>query len=137
MLTGESRPVDRAVGDEVSAGCLNLGAPVVMEVLQLGAQTRYQRIVSLVERALTERPAHPGHRPAGRPFLIAVLVLAALAWAVWMFIDPSRALWVAVAVLVVTCPCAVAGAPGGAAGHRRRDGAPRHRRVRAWMRWKS
>jgi CheY-like chemotaxis protein len=77
MLTGESRPVDRAVGDEVSAGCLNLGAPVVMEVLQLGAQTRYQRIVSLVERALTERPAFilATDRLAG-PFLVAVLVLA-------------------------------------------------------------
>ncbi|WP_337958152.1 cation-translocating P-type ATPase [Sphaerotilus sulfidivorans] len=113
MLTGESRPVDRAVGDEVSAGCLNLGAPVVMEVLQLGAQTRYQRIVSLVERALTERPAFilATDRLAG-PFLVAVLVLAALAWGAWMFIDPSRALWVAVAVLVVTCPCALSlGAP--------------------------
>ena len=113
MLTGESRPVDRATGEEVSAGCLNLGAPVVMEVLQLGAQTRYQRIVALVERALTERPAFilATDRLAG-PFLIGVLVLAALAWGAWMVIDPSRALWVAVAVLVVTCPCALSlGAP--------------------------
>jgi Cu2+-exporting ATPase len=113
MLTGESRPVDRVPGDEVSAGCLNLGAPVVMEVLQLGAQTRYQRIVSLVERALTERPAFvlATDRIAG-PFLWAVLFLAAAAWGVWSFIDPSRALWVAVSVLIVTCPCALSlGAP--------------------------
>ena len=113
MLSGESRPVDRAVGDEVSAGCINLSAPVVMQVLQLGAQTRYQRIVSLVERALTERPAFilATDRIAG-PFLWAVLVLAALAWVAWMFIDPSRALWVAVSVLIVTCPCALSlGAP--------------------------
>lgn len=113
MLSGESRPVDRAVGDEVSAGCINLSAPVVMQVLQLGAQTRYQRIVSLVERALTERPAFilATDRIAG-PFLWAVLVLAALAWAAWMFIEPSRALWVAVSVLIVTCPCALSlGAP--------------------------
>lgn len=113
MLSGESRPVDRAVGDEVSAGCINLSAPVVMQVLQLGAQTRYQRIVSLVERALTERPAFilATDRIAG-PFLWAVLVLAALAWGAWMFIDPSRALWVAVSVLIVTCPCALSlGAP--------------------------
>lgn len=113
MLSGESRPVDRAVGDEVSAGCINLSAPVVMQVLQLGAQTRYQRIVSLVERALTERPAFilATDRIAG-PFLWAVLVLAALAWGAWMFIEPSRALWVAVSVLIVTCPCALSlGAP--------------------------
>jgi Cu2+-exporting ATPase len=113
MLSGESRPVDRAVGDEVSAGCINLSAPVVMQVLQLGAQTRYQRIVALVERALTERPAFilATDRIAA-PFLWAVLVLAAAAWGTWMFIDPSRALWVAVSVLIVTCPCALSlGAP--------------------------
>ena len=113
MLSGESRPVDRMVGDEVSAGCINLSAPVVMQVLQLGAQTRYQRIVSLVERALTERPAFilATDRIAG-PFLWAVLALATLAWGAWMFIDPSRALWVAVSVLIVTCPCALSlGAP--------------------------
>lgn len=113
MLTGESRPVERVPGDEVSAGCLNLGAPVVMEVLQLGAQTRYQRIVALVERSLTERPAFvlATDRIAG-PFLWAVLLLAAAAWGAWSFIDPSRALWVAVSVLIVTCPCALSlGAP--------------------------
>lgn len=113
MLTGESLPVERGPGDAVSAGCMNLGAPVVMQVLQLGAQTRYQRIVSLVERALMQRPAFvlATDRLAG-PFLWVVLALALGAYAVWHFIDPSRALWVAVAVLIVTCPCALSiGAP--------------------------
>ncbi|WP_245909384.1 heavy metal translocating P-type ATPase [Sphaerotilus hippei] len=113
MLTGESRPVDRDVGEEVAAGCINLGAPVVVEVLRLGAQTRYQRIVALVERALTERPALllSADRIAG-PFLWGVLLLALVAFLVWWQIDPSRAVWVAVAVLVVTCPCALSlGAP--------------------------
>lgn len=113
MLTGESRPVERIEGDEVAAGCLNLGSPVELEVLRLGAQTRYQRIVALVERALTERPAFliSADRIAG-PFLWGVLALAAAAYLVWMQIDPSRALWIAVSVLVVTCPCALSlGAP--------------------------
>ncbi len=113
MLTGESMPVERDVGDEVAAGCLNMGSPVELEVLRLGAQTRYQRIVALVERALTERPAVllAVDRIAG-PFLWGVLALAALSWGVWMQIDPSRAVWIAVAVLVVTCPCALSlGAP--------------------------
>ncbi|WP_293996163.1 heavy metal translocating P-type ATPase [Sphaerotilus sp.] len=113
MLSGESRPVERTLGDEVSAGCLNLGAPVVVEVLQLGAHTRYQRIVALVERALTERPDFllATDRIAA-PFLWGVLALAAGAWGAWQFIDPSRALWVAVSVLIVTCPCALSlGAP--------------------------
>ncbi|MGY0194293.1 heavy metal translocating P-type ATPase [Leptothrix sp. BB-4] len=113
MLTGESRPVERGPGDRVAAGCLNLGAPVTLRVTQLGAQTRFQRIVALVERALTERPSFlvSADRIAG-PFLWAVLALAIGAYVVWLRIDPSRALEVAVAVLIVTCPCALSlGAP--------------------------
>ncbi len=113
MLSGESRPVECGPGDEVSAGCLNLGAPVLIRVRELGAQTRYQRIVTLVERALTERPTfmRSADRLAG-PFLWAVLVLAGVSYAVWHVIDPSRAVWVAVSVLIVTCPCALSlGAP--------------------------
>jgi Cu2+-exporting ATPase len=112
-LTGESTPVERGVGDPVSAGCLNLGAPTLMRVDQLGAQTRYQRIVALVERALTERPAFvlATDRLAG-PFLWAVILLAGGAWLAWQWIDPARATWVAVSVLIVTCPCALSiGAP--------------------------
>ncbi|MEO8299559.1 MAG: HAD-IC family P-type ATPase, partial [Burkholderiales bacterium] len=113
MLTGESLPVPRGVGDDVSAGCLNLGAPVLVQVVALGVQTRYQRIVALVERALTQRPAFvvAADRWAG-PFLWGVLLLAAAGWGAWQFIDPSRAVWVAVSVLIVTCPCALSlGAP--------------------------
>lgn len=113
VLTGESRPVPRGPGQPVHAASLNLGAPVVMRVDQVGESTQYQRIVALVERSLTERPAlvRAADRWAG-PFLWAVLALALGAWGVWQFIDPQRALWVAVAVLIVTCPCALSlGAP--------------------------
>jgi P-type Cu2+ transporter len=113
MLSGESCPRERGPGDEVSAGCLNVGAPVLMEVRSLGEQTRYQRIVALVERALTQRPAllRQADRLAG-PFLWGVLALAAGSYGLWQWIDPSRAVWVAVSVLIVTCPCALSlGAP--------------------------
>jgi Cu2+-exporting ATPase len=112
-LTGESIPVERGVGDPVSAGCLNLGAPTLMRVDQLGAQTRYQRIVALVERALTERPAFVlATDRLAVPFLWAVIALAGGAWLAWQWIDPARATWVAVSVLIVTCPCALSiGAP--------------------------
>ncbi|MCR5882447.1 cadmium-translocating P-type ATPase [Rhizobacter sp. J219] len=108
MLTGESRPVERAVGDAVVGGSLNLAAPVVVRVQQLGEGTRYQQIVELLQHALTERPGvlRLADRWAG-PFLFGVLLLAAGAAAVWSVIDPSRAVWVAVAVLIVTCPCAL------------------------------
>ena len=108
LLSGESRPVERAVGDAVVGGSINLGAPVIMRLDRVGEGTRYREIVDLVQRALAERPAmvRAADRLAG-PFLWAVLLLAALAVAVWSVIDPSRAVWIGVSVLIVTCPCAL------------------------------
>lgn len=108
LLTGESEPVAKQPGDEVVAGSLNLRAPVLMQVLRLGEDTRQAGIVALMRSALTQRPrlVQQAERVAG-PFLWTVLALAAGAAAVWSVIDPSRAIWVAVSVLIVTCPCAL------------------------------
>lgn len=108
LLTGESRAVSKKPGQMVVAGAINLGAPVWMSVERLGLDTRYQQIVSLVHQAMTEKPGWM--RAADRiaaPFLWGVLGLAALGALVWQWIDPSRSVWVAVSVLVVTCPCAL------------------------------
>jgi Cu2+-exporting ATPase len=108
LLTGESRPVPRKAGQLVVAGSMNLGAPVWCRVERLGPDTRYQQIVNLVHQALTERPGwlRVADRFAG-PFLWAVLVLAAAGALAWQWVDPARSVWVAVSVLVVTCPCAL------------------------------
>lgn len=108
LLTGESRAVPRRPGQMVVAGSLNLNSPVWMQVERLGPDTRYQQIVSLVHQALTEKPGwvRAADRFAG-PFLWGVLVLAAGGALAWQWIDPSRSVWVAVSVLVVTCPCAL------------------------------
>jgi Cu2+-exporting ATPase len=108
LLTGESRPLLRGPGQRVIAGSLNLGAPVTLRVERLGPDTRFEGIVALMRSALTQRPALT--RSADRialPFLWSVLALAALAGAAWSVIDPSRAVWVVVSVLIVTCPCAL------------------------------
>ena len=108
LLTGESVPVAKPGGAAVVAGSINLGAPVVVCITQVGADTRLEGIVALMRDAMSQRPAsaRAADRWAG-PFLWAVLVLAAGAAAVWSVIDPSRAVWVAVSVLIVTCPCAL------------------------------
>jgi Cu2+-exporting ATPase len=108
LLTGESTPVDKAPGSAVVAGSLNMGAPVLVRVEHIGGDTRLERIVSMMKSALAQRPA--AARLADRwapPFLWAVLLLAAGGAAAWSLIDPSRAVWVAVSVLIVTCPCAL------------------------------
>jgi Cu2+-exporting ATPase len=81
---------------------------VVMRVDRVGADTRYQAIVALMRDALSQRPAMARRADAwAGPFLWAVLLLALGAGAVWYQIDASRAVWVAVSVLIVTCPCAL------------------------------
>jgi len=108
LLTGESRPVPKGVGDAVVGGSINLGAPVVVVVEQVGSATRYEAIVAAMRDALSQRPAVARWADAwAAPFLWVVLALAAGGALVWSQIDPSRAVWVAVAVLIVTCPCAL------------------------------
>lgn len=108
LLTGESRPLPRETGDEVIAGSFNLSGVVEVRISRTGAQTRFAQIVSLMESAAMDKPALA--RLADRiapPFLVAVLLAAAAACAWWWPSDPGHALMVAVAVLVVTCPCAL------------------------------
>ncbi|MDD2547183.1 MAG: cation-translocating P-type ATPase [Burkholderiaceae bacterium] len=108
LLTGESTPVVRPWGSRVIAGSHNLLAPVEVRVEGVGAQTRFAEIVALMESASLQKPrlAQLADRIA-RPFLLAVLLAAGLAAAWWWSLDPGHALMVAVAVLIVTCPCAL------------------------------
>ena len=108
LLSGESAPVEKSSGAALVAGSINVGAPVLMQVQRVGADTRFEAIVSMMRSASNQRPA--AAQLADRwaaPFLWAVLLLAASAAALWSLIDPARALPVAVAVLIVTCPCAL------------------------------
>lgn len=108
LLTGESHPVTRHMGEAVVAGSFNLAGPVLLKVVRLGRDTRFAQIVALMEKASTEKPrlAVLADRIAA-PFLVLVLAAAALAFWYWWQIDHTKALAVAVAVLIVTCPCAL------------------------------
>ena len=108
LLTGESRPVSHSLGSAVIAGSHNLSGAVQVRVQRVGAQTRFSEIVGLMESASTTKPpiAQLADRIA-KPFLIGVLLAAGLSCAYWWPSDPGHALMVAVAVLVVTCPCAL------------------------------
>jgi Cu2+-exporting ATPase len=108
LLSGEARPVPKRAGDKVLAGSFNLSAAVRLRVTALGRDTLHGQIVALMERAAAQRPALA--RVADRYaqyFVAAVLGVAVLAGLGWWAVDPGRALWIAVAVLVVTCPCAL------------------------------
>ena len=107
MLTGESVPIERGVGDRVTGGTINLGGPVQMRVTAAGRGTVLASIVALLTRAQAERPriTRAGDRFASR-FLARVLIGAALVCAFWCVVEPTRAFDATLAVLVVACPCA-------------------------------
>lgn len=108
LLTGESRPVAKEVGDVVTGGSVNVASPLTVRVERVGEATRLASIQRLMEQAAMEKPkvVEMADRIAAR-FVGALLVLAVATGALWWWLDPSQALWVFVAVLVVSCPCAL------------------------------
>ncbi|HCL74401.1 heavy metal translocating P-type ATPase [Stutzerimonas nitrititolerans] len=108
VLTGEYLPQARSVGDLVTAGTLNVEGPLTIQVHALGDDTRLSAIVRLLDRAQSEKPrlAELADRVA-QWFLLIVLATAAIVGLVWWQIDPQRAFWIVLALLVATCPCAL------------------------------
>ena len=108
LLSGEALPLARGVGSRVLAGSHNLTSLVRVRVEQTGQNTRFAQIAALMESAALSRPAVARLADAvARPFVIAVLLAALGAAAYGWQTDPAHALMVAVAVLIVTCPCAL------------------------------
>lgn len=108
MLTGESEPVLKPAGATVIAGSGNLTSAIEMQVEQVGEGTQYHALVNLMASASTEKPgiALLADKMA-QPFLWGVLLAAMYAVIFWWTTDPAKAIMSAVAVLVVTCPCAL------------------------------
>ncbi|UYG08451.1 heavy metal translocating P-type ATPase [Halomonas sp. M4R1S46] len=109
MLTGETLPVTRGVGDTVTGGSQNIESPLTVRVTRAGRDARVASLMDLTDRAFASRPrlARMTARLAHH-FVVQVLLIALAVAVTWWFIDPARAFWVTLSVLVVTCPCALA-----------------------------
>ncbi|MEO7404156.1 MAG: heavy metal translocating P-type ATPase [Burkholderiales bacterium] len=108
-LTGESIAQSKRPGDAVLAGTVNRGAPVVLRLDRVGADTWLAGIERMIERASAARPTR--ERLTDRyasVFVAVILALAAFTGLAWAIIEPARAVSAMVAVLIVTCPCALA-----------------------------
>lgn len=108
LLTGEFMPVTRGPGSAVIGGSMNGDAPIDVEITRVGQDTLVAGIVRLLDRAQAERP--PLARTADRVarWFVCGILLAAMATAfTWSQIAPGEAFAVTLAVLVVTCPCAL------------------------------
>jgi Cu2+-exporting ATPase len=111
LLTGESAPRALAKGDEVFAGTVNLGAPVVFEASKTEGDTLLSELTRLMESAEQARGRYVRLADrASRLYSPAVHILAASAFTGWMIAGAGwqASLMVAIAVLIITCPCALA-----------------------------
>jgi Cu2+-exporting ATPase len=109
LLTGEYLPQRRGPGDSVTAGTLNVDSPLTVEVQALGPQTRLSAIVRLLERAQADKPKLAQLADRAARYLVGCSLLAALVVGLaWWQLEPARAFWVVLAMLVATCPCALA-----------------------------
>lgn len=108
-LSGEYLPLAKQVGDQVTAGTMNVEGPLQIQVSAVGTETRLSAIVRLLERAQADKPrlAQLADQVA-QYFLITVLlaiVLVGGAW--WWLVNGETAFWIIIAMLVATCPCAL------------------------------
>ncbi|AOS97347.1 putative copper-importing P-type ATPase A [Microbulbifer aggregans] len=108
LLNGESALQQKTVGSRVYAGSVNGDSTLEVRVTAAGQSTRLSAIERLVEQAQLEKPQQVAlaDRIAGG-FVAVVLLAAAAAFAFWWQVAPERAFWIALSVLVVTCPCAL------------------------------
>jgi Cu+-exporting ATPase len=112
LVTGESMPVTKTSGDTVIGGTINGSGALIMRAEKVGRDTMLARIVAMVADA--QRSRAPIQRMADKVagiFVPAVIVVAVVAFIVWALVGPdpklAHALIVAVAVLIIACPCAL------------------------------
>ncbi len=108
LLTGESIPLTKERGDRLIGGTTNIESPLTMRVDKLGDSTTLSSIIRLLDRAQSEKPdlAKFADKSAGW-FVLLLLGIALAVFVYWWFKEPSQAFWVALSVLVITCPCAL------------------------------
>ena len=108
LLTGESGAVRKAAGDAVYAGTVNREAPARVRVTCTGTETRLSQLTRLVEDAQSHRPRLARLADdVGRRFVVSLLLVAVVVYLGWRLHDPSRAFEVTLALLVISCPCAL------------------------------
>lgn len=110
MLTGESLPVEKTVGKNVTGGSLNLDGVLVIKVLKTGGDTMLSKIIDMIEDAQMKKA--PVANIADKvalvfvPTVFIIAIITALTWAI-LGADFSFVLKTAVSVLVIACPCSL------------------------------
>ncbi|MDD6374087.1 MAG: HAD-IC family P-type ATPase [Bifidobacteriaceae bacterium] len=112
MVTGESKPVSRTVGDDVTGATTTLDAPVVVKATKVGDDTVLAQIIDMVSRAqATKAPVQQLADKIASIFVPVVILVSVWTFAIWFSVGPqprlAHALVTAVCVLIIACPCAL------------------------------
>ncbi len=112
MVTGESVPVAKSIGDEVVAGTINGSGSIRFKATAIGSDTTLAKIVAFVESAQASKARIQGIADRVVAYFVPVVLLIAISTALaWLFLMPGgtidQALVHAVAVLIIACPCAM------------------------------
>jgi len=110
MLTGESMPVYKTIGDEVIAGTLNTSGVIEVEVLKESKDTTLSKIVALLSTAQSKKlPISRFADKVANIFVPTVIVISIVTFLIWFFIvgDTMDAILASISVLIISCPCAL------------------------------
>lgn len=109
-ITGESMPVDKSIGDPVTGATLCRSGYFTMQATHVGEETTLSQIIHLVEdAAATKAPIQRIADKVAAVFVPVVIGIAVLAMVIWLLVGqtPAFALSIGIAVLVISCPCAL------------------------------
>ncbi|MFC0250427.1 heavy metal translocating P-type ATPase [Massilia consociata] len=108
LLSGESRTQRKGVGDALPGGAVNVAQAIVVRITSAANDSTLAMLVRLVERAGQGKPALALWADrVGAWFVLGLLALTVVVYWIWSTVDPARAWFVAIAMLVVSCPCAL------------------------------
>lgn len=108
QITGESDRVGKHTNERIFAGSLVAESAIELRVENAGIDTYLSQLSRLSEQALQHKPGiQLWADKVARYFIAGILLIAAIVFAAWLFVEPDRALDITIAVLVVTCPCAL------------------------------
>lgn len=109
LITGESLPVTHISGDRIIGGSINVEQVIELEVIAEKAESMLNEIHQLTQSSINHRPYYVdiAEKVAGK-FVAIILIIAFATWSYWTLMESPKALSTMIAVLIVTCPCALA-----------------------------
>lgn len=108
FITGESRLIDKSVGDKIFAGAKQVGSLLEVEVIE---EVNQSYLSKLWQKDIFNETSFTGidslTNKVSKYFSLAILIIALVSWSVWYVVDPQKSFLVVTSILIIACPCAL------------------------------